>query len=389
MVACRFVGTRFVGARFVGTFGIQRGAAIVIAPKIYGLVRSFALSVALAGCSSDTVDPGPPQPTRTWEMGFYFTPPRVDLPIALQNIDLFSARAELAVLHEELPWDLLLAGTDLDAVVGLKDGLVAYLRGKRLRIFYMADLTDGLSRGEEPPLLRAAGRSITEPDVQQLYRQYVRAFVERFQPDYIGLTAETNLVRAAAAPAVYASMVTAANAVAADLLTAGVTTPLLISVQVETAWGRLGGTGPYLGVEQDFADFPFTQMLGLSSYPYFGYAQPEDIPDDYYARLANGRALPAIVCEGGWASAGVGAIASSPELQARYLARQAVLLDSVEARAVVQTLFTDLDLDSLTEPYPDNLPLFSSLGLMQLVNDGFVVKPALTVWDGLFARRRI
>jgi hypothetical protein len=184
-------------------------------------------------------------------------------------------------------------------------------------------------------------------------------------------------------------MVTAANAAAAELVTDGATAPLLISVQVETAWGRLGGAGSYVGIEQDLADFPFTQMLGLSSYPYFGHAQPEDIPDDYYARLLDGRTLPVIVCEGGWASASVAPITSSPELQARYLTRQAVLLDSVDARAAVQTLFTDLDLDSLTDPYPVNLPLFGSLGLMQMVGDAFVPKPALAVWDGLYARRRL
>jgi outer membrane protein TolC len=50
-------------------------------------------------------------------------------------------------------------------------------------------------------------------------------------------------------------------------------------VQVETAWDRFNAVNPtYVGVEQDFADFPFAQMLGLSSYPYFGFAQPEDIP---------------------------------------------------------------------------------------------------------------
>jgi hypothetical protein len=213
----------------------------------------LTLSAVLAGCGSDAAAPGPTQPTRTWEMGFHFTPPRIDLATALRNSDLFRSRAELAVLHEV----------------------------------------------------------------------------------------------------------------------------------------RLGGTGPDVGIEQDLADFPITQMLGLSSYLYFGHAQPENIPDDYHARLLNGRMLPAIVCEGGWASASVAPFTSSPELQARYLTRQAVLLDSVDVRAAVQTLFTDLDLDSLTDPYPVNLPLFGSLGLMQMVGDAFVPKPALAVWDGLYARRRL
>jgi hypothetical protein len=359
------------------------------------------LVLLLLGCGDNGGEENSPSTstrTRTWQMGFYYTPPRLNVPLALQNIDLFSARAEIAMIHEELPWEQLLAAESAGEIVDAllddilneildndKSGLVDYLRGKGLRIFFMADLTDGLSRGQEPPKLRELHRSITEPVVQQLYRNYLLAFVDRFQPDYIGLTAETNLVRQMAQSNVYAAVVKAANDAAMDLHNAGVTAPLLVSVQVETAWGRLDGSGSYVGIEQDFTDFPFIQVLGLSSYPYFGFEQPEDIPDNYYSRLLNGRSLPVMVCEGGWAGADVLPVTSSPQEQARYITRHAGLLDSINAHAVIQTLFTDLDLESLTEPYPDNLPLFSSLGLMQLVGDDFEAKPALTAWDELFA----
>ena len=160
---------------------------------------------------------------------------------------------------------------------------------------------------------------------------------------------------------------------------------MLISVQAETAWGVLAGPGAYEGVETDFQDFPFMQTLGLSSYPYFSYDQPEDMPDDYYSRLLNGRSIPAMVCEGGWTSASVTGISSSPEQQARYITRHADLLDSIDAAAIVQTLFADIDIASLTNP-PANLPLFISIGLM---DKDFTAKPALTAWDGSYARRRI
>jgi hypothetical protein len=321
-------------------------------------------------------------------MGFYYTPPRYgDVALAIENIDRFSTRAEIAMLHEELPWGQLLDGTtSMDDILDQKQDLITYLRAKGLDIYFMADLTDGLSRSQEPPALRSLGRSITETAVQQRYRDYVLAFVVRFSPDGVGLTAETNLVRAAAPPAVYAAVVQAANAAAADLQSAGVTTPLSVSVQVETAWGVLGGEGIYAGIEQDFTDFPFIRTLGLSSYPYFGYAAPEDIPDVYYSRLLNGRSLPVFVSEGGWPGASAGAMVSSPGLQARYIARQAVLLDSVKAKALIQTLFTDIDLSSVPEPYPENLPLFTSLGLMTLDGDTFQAKPALDEWDKLYSR---
>ena len=40
-------------------------------------------------------------------------------------------------------------------------------------------------------------------------------------------------------------------------------------------------------VATDFADFSFIDELGLSSYPYLsGFTAPEQIPPDYYSRLA-------------------------------------------------------------------------------------------------------
>ena len=159
---------------------------------------------------------------------------------------------------------------------------------------------------------------------------------------------------------------------------------------MESAWGVLGNggrTGPgtgYAGIERDFADFPFAQWLGLSSYPYFAYSQPEDIPGDYYRRLLNGRSTPVMVVEGGWTSAAVGSVQSSPALQARYYARHAQLLDGVAARGVLQLVFADLDLATFPQPQPASLPLFAGIGV---VDSDFNAKPALAAWDALFARR--
>jgi hypothetical protein len=133
-------------------------------------------------------------------MGFFYTPPRLDVSAVLQTIDLFSTRSELAVIHEELPWTDLINGVNADIILDdNKVDLVNYLRSRGQRLYFMADLTDGLSRGQEAPQLRVFGRSITEPEVRHYYRDYVRAVTRKLQPDYIGLAAETNLIRQAAA----------------------------------------------------------------------------------------------------------------------------------------------------------------------------------------------
>lgn len=351
------------------------------------LAAALAAGVApLAACGGGDADDPAPASSRTWQMGFSPTPPRPTVQAVLQGIDLWSRRSELAIIHEELPWKDLLDGLSPDAILDRdKVQLVDYMRSKGQQLVFMGDLNDGLDRAAEAPQLRAAGRSITEAAVQRLYRDYLLAVDRKLQPVLLGLVAESNLIRVAA-PALYPAVKQAANDTAAALRAAGRTTPLMASVQVEVAWGRLGGSGPYGGIETDFADFPFLQTLGLSSYPYFGWSEPEDLPLDYYTRLRNGRNTPLMVVEGGWASASAGTITSSAARQARYVTRHAALLDEARATGWLHLVFADIDISSIPPPVPANLPLFTSIGY---TDSDFAAKPALAAWDALFARRRV
>jgi hypothetical protein len=261
--------------------------------------------------------------------------------------------------------------------------LVNYMRGKGMQLMYMGELNDGLSRAEEAPQLRKLNRSITEPAVQQAYRNYMLAVVRKLNPQFIGLAAETNLVRTIAPAPLYAAVVKTANDCANDIRAAGGAMPLLTSVQVETAWGVLGGQGPFVGIDVDRRDFPFINMLGLSSYPYLGYSDPSLIPADYFSRLVPNRSFPVMVTEGGWISASAGSLASSPEKQARYVTRQAELLDTIDARAWLHLNFADPDLSTFPQPIPASLPLFATIGF---TDSDFNAKPALGMWDALFAR---
>jgi hypothetical protein len=159
----------------------------------------------------------------------------------------------------------------------------------------------------------------------------VVAIVDVVRPTHVGLAAETNLIRAAAPRAVYDAVVKMTNDAASDLRARSVTTPLYVSVQVETAWGRLAGSGSgtYVGIDADLRDFPFIAALGLSSYPY---------------------------------------------------------LDNARAAAVFQLTFTDLDLSAAPPPPGSILTVFAALGL---VDTQLRAKPALAVWDSIFARRRM
>ncbi|HJQ54816.1 MAG TPA: hypothetical protein VJ825_13340 [Gemmatimonadaceae bacterium] len=353
------------------------------------MVTTVVCAITIS-CTRPAAEPDVPATgTRSYFMGFSVVPPKPDIGIALKSLDIWSKRADAAIMHLDVPWAQLLAGGSAAGALR-KDGvdLEHYYRSKHLKLVVTIDVTNGLARESEAAALVAAHRSITEPAVQRLYRDYVATLVEMIHPDYLGLAAETNLVRAIAPRPVYDAVVRMTNDAAADVRRthSASALPLYISVQVETAWGKLGKQTPFVGIEQDLRDFPFMNVLGLSSYPYLGgFKSPAEIPLDYYSRIKGQRTLPVMVVEGGWPSGSVrGAFSSSPEMQAQYITRQSELLDSVHALGVFQLSFTDLDLGSFPKPVPAILPLFSTLGL---VDADLKPKPALQTWDRIFARR--
>ena len=339
----------------------------------------------MAGCGEGA---GPGLSPRTYRMGFSALPPRFDSTTAayvLTAINNWIPHADAAIMHVSPPWAAMLGGySPADAVDTVQVPLANYYRARGLDIVFTVDATDGLNRAAEAPELVAAGRSITDTMVQRLYREWVYAVALKIQPAYLGLAAETNLIRALAPDSVYQALVTMANAVATQINSASLPSQLFVSVQVEVAWGR--PTGPYQGIAQDLSDFPFVEALGLSSYPYLGgFADPEAIPLDYYSRIPQGTTLPVLVVEGGWPSISVAGVMSSPDEEARYIGQQERLLDSAKAKGVFQLTFYDFDLSANPPPPGSTLLLFTHLGL---ADSAMRAKPALAVWDGVLHRPR-
>jgi len=343
------------------------------------------LAGAIVTCSSGA---GPDSgAARTYRLGFSATPPRLTIQSVLQTIEAWRPHSDIAQITQGVPWRALLADTSAAELVrrDLKE-LAALYHGRGLPLIIQIDVTDGLARDKEAPELVTLGRSIAEPAVQQRYREYVAAVDSILHPEYLGLAMETNLVRAIAPPSVYAAVRTIAAGGENTLIAQGSVAKRFISVQVETAWGRLPDVGHYVGIDTDRADFPLIRALGLSSYPFLaGFANPSDVPVDYYARMNESSAtkLPMLIVEGGWSSGSVTGATSSPEKQALWIKRQMELADRAALVAVTQISFTDLDVSTYPMTPGSILPLFAQLGLVDV---DFHAKPALAEWDRAFAR---
>jgi hypothetical protein len=360
--------------------------------RLVGILAATFLAAALGGCGNDDAPTKPGPNTRTYFMGFSGFPPKNSIASILQTIDAFAPRSEYGMILTEPPWDSLLAGRPPDSLILANQvGVAGYFRGKGLKVLVTVDATNGLDRSSDSAPLVAAGRSLTEPAIQALYRAYVTAMDTLIHPDYLGVASETNLIRLAAPASLYNAVVAAANGAAADVRAHDGVVKIFTTVQVEVAWGRLGGPGPYAGIATDRADFPFIQVLGLSSYPYLGgYAAPESIPIEYYSRLVEGNPIPEMVIEGGWSSDSTSLAkpwtdppAWGVENQKRYITRHAAILDRAGAIGWFQITYADLDMASLGLP-PSAAP-FASLGLVDI---DLNPKPALAAWDAQHARPR-
>jgi hypothetical protein len=343
------------------------------------------LAGAIVSCSSGAAPNSPV--ARTYRLGFSATPPRLTIQSVLQTIEAWRPHADVAQITQSVPWRALLADTSAAELVrrDLKE-LAALYHSRGLPLIIQIDVTDGLAREREAPDLVALGRSIAEPAVQQRYREYLAAVDSILHPEYIGLAMETNLVRAIAPPSVYAAVVTMAAGGENTLVAQSSVAKRFISVQAETAWGRLPNVGHFVGIDTDRADFPFITALGLSSYPFLaGFANPSDVPVDYYARLGESSTvkLPMLIVEGGWSSGSVTGVTSSPEKQALWIKREMELADRAALVAVTQISFTDLDLSTYPVPPGSILPLFAQLGLVDV---DFHPKAALAEWDRALAR---
>jgi hypothetical protein len=352
-------------------------------------LATLAATAIIAACADSTRGTPDPAP-RSYMMGFSNFPPAPDTMLQRRTVELWLTRADAAIMHIDPPWAALLAGADADSLVRadvlpLKN---AYAQQLAKLVVIETDITNGIDRTSESPALVALGRSITEDTVQRLYRTWVVALARIADPDFLGLASETNLVRVAAPPAVYDAVVKMTNDAAAAIQPSGHPTYLYISVQAEVAWGRLGGpAGAFVGVDRDRLDFSFIDVLGVSSYPYLGgFTSPDQVPDDYFARLAGSPPLKMLITEGGWTSADVVGVHSSPELQRQWIERAAALLDNAQAIGWFQLQFTDLDLVAFGLPADDpQLAPFTQLGLVDIT---LTPKPALAQWDKTFGRRR-
>lgn len=353
---------------------------------MFGRFLCIVLFISVSACKKTSADT---DPVRTYRMGFMNSAPRYDqFDLFIQTLNIWTSRADAATITLELPWDSLLAGKTPQSYINNNfTGLVNFYRSRNMEVWMAIDPQNGLDRTSDNIALKQRGKSIADADMQLLYRQFVVAIDSMLKPVHISLAMETNLIRLAAPASIYNGIKKAANDAASALIQRKSAAKLSVSVQAETAWGHLQNTHQYIGIEEDFADFPFIDELGISSYPYFGFTNPRDIPANYYKQLLKNRSIPVYVAEGGWATTSFKApngfnVNGNETIQQQYFRQHHIILNQAKAIAWFQLVFTDIDVSALPPQVDPSIVNFSTLGLL---NKSLQPKPSLTVWDSLYA----
>jgi hypothetical protein len=319
-------------------------------------------------------------------MGFQNFPPKADANTILQTLNMWTQRSDAAIISIQVPWQLLYSGTSAETYINDNFAqVVDFYRSKNLKLWVYIDPANGLDRTADATDLAALHKSIAQVPVQKVYERFCFLMDSLLKPDHMGLALETNLIRGSSPDSIYQGIKSAASQTATLISAYDHNVRLSVSIQADYAWGLLTA-GSYQGIDKDLIDFPFVQELGISSYPYFVFDKPQDIPLNYYARLVGGHSIPVFISEGGWSSQTVTSFTGTPQKQQDYIDRQAQLLSQVNAIAYFQLLFSDLNVATLPAGVPDNVNLFAHIGLTDTT---LQPKPALKNWDTLFNQKLV
>ena len=162
------------------------------------LLRALLPWVLVVSCAAGGTEPGPPA-ARTYRMGFSSLPPRLTLAEVLRTLDSVTRHSDAALMVVDVPWAALLADTSPAFLIRREQlELARYFQQRAMPIAATLEVANGLDRAAESDALVKLGRSIADPAVQRVYREYAVAFDSIVHPRWLALAMETNLTRSLA-----------------------------------------------------------------------------------------------------------------------------------------------------------------------------------------------
>lgn len=239
-------------------------------------------------------------------------------------------------------------------------------------IYLAVDPTDPTDRGRlfSPPS-ELVDRDFRDELVRQAYLGYVRYLAESYQPRYMALAVEVNLMARSNRENYDAFLATYETAYAA-VKEASPSTAVFVTFQYEALKGLPpSGESGRIGWEI-FDDFQNLDLIGLGTYPGFSFNSQAEIPADYYDEVLSHTDLPVAIAEVGLNSSQQTPIQSDEEDQRQFLVR--VLADADRLGFAFAVWYAPAD------PSYELPPPFNSLASIGLIRPDGSEKPSWSEW---------
>jgi len=203
------------------------------------------------------------------------------------------------------------------------------------------------------------------------YREIVENYVEKYNPRWLGLGIEVNLLYEKN-PQYFDEFVSFYNDVYDDVKAKSPETKIFTVFQLEAIKGLSGLSGSHPQAWQLIDKFKL-DAVGFTTYPELVFKKPSEIPDNYYAEIVLHTSKPILFTEVAWASKPLNAMwdaDTTENTQAEFVARFFNLTKGFNKELVVWAFMHDL---------PDSFGVFKDMGL-RTTDD--TAKLAWDVWVG-------
>lgn len=352
------------------------------------LLAVIAAAAGVAVACGGANDGATPVATRTYEgqprpflMGVSSLPVQLDEGAYRQAFAVAGQTGELVLIQRPPAWDEFTEGETISSETNATtQGEKTLAAENGLQFMVAIDVLDPSTRAAVAVPAEWTERSFADDKVRQAYLGYVEYMAKNYQPRFMALAVEINLLyeqdreEFEAFLPVYREAYDRVKRASPD-------TVVFASFQYEELLGKV----PWKKDHEPRWELttllsPQLDAFAISTYPSFVYPSVEDVPSDYYTQIRDHTNLPVVIAEAGFSSAtGPDGVNSGTEGdQARFVTTLLSDAEAIYASAVIwfagaDPLFTsDLPID-----------LFRSIGLWR--SDG-TPKLSVGAWQAVASR---
>jgi hypothetical protein len=311
------------------------------------------LGAAVLGLACDGDDPAAPAAEtpgsgapRPFRLGLSSVPAEASAAGYREAFRLAGTAGETVLIQRAPPWSEFLAGATIsERTEDLTRLEVALAAEHGLAVFLAIDPTDPTDRGRlaSPPSV-LEGAYFADLAARQAFIAYAKYLALNYEPAYLALGVEVNMIlsrRDDGAFRNFQSLYFETYDAVKELSPATLVFP---TFQYEELLGLLAGESGRPATWGLVARFePKMDMLAVTSFPGFVFGSVDDLPADYYQRLAGRSERPLALASVGWTSGTTGALtaAAAEVAQATYLGRLLSAAVELPASLVVWYLGRD------------------------------------------------